>query len=223
MNINSKTPGLYTQADAERLQAFADHAATALENVRLQSHARQVIVKRQETEKTLQETLKLIERAKREWETTVDALSQLICLLDQEGKILRANRTVARWGLAQVTRVKGKDFHELLHPDCQDPDCYLTGCWGQAWEKLGRGHATECEAEDEILKRSLHIQIRPISTAQDGTRNGSGTNYAVVVVNDITARKRTEEELRRTQARNYALLNAMPDSDVTDQPGRNCA
>ena len=211
LNINSATPDLYSQQDAERLQAFADHAAIALENTRLHSHARQAVFKHQETEKTLQETLQLIERAKREWETTVDSLSQLICLLDREGKVVRANRTVTRWGLAQVTKVKGKNFHELLHPDCSNPDCYLTSCWTQAWDKLAQSQPVECEADDEILKRSLHIQIRRISAAQAGERNGAASNFAVVVVNDITARKRTEEELRRTQAKHQALIHAIPD------------
>jgi len=211
LNINSATPGLYSQQDAERLQAFADHAAIALENTRLHSHARQAVYKHQETEKTLQETLQLIERAKREWETTVDSLSQLICLLDREGKVLRANRTVTRWGLAQITKVKGKDFHELLHPDCSNPDCYLTSCWTQARDKLAQGQPVECEADDEVLKRTLHIQIRRISTAQAGDQNGATTNFAVAVVNDITARKRTEEELRRTQAKHQALIHAIPD------------
>jgi signal transduction histidine kinase len=35
LNVNSATPGFYGEADAERLQAFADQAAMALENARL--------------------------------------------------------------------------------------------------------------------------------------------------------------------------------------------
>ena len=35
-----------------------------------------------------------IERAKREWECTADALAELVCLLDSAGRIIRANRVV---------------------------------------------------------------------------------------------------------------------------------
>lgn len=47
LNVNSATPGFYTEADAERLQAFADQAALALENARLFEAERQ---RRQEAE-----------------------------------------------------------------------------------------------------------------------------------------------------------------------------
>ena len=207
LNINSIKPGIYSQADAERLQIFADHAAATLENARLRDQTYRVVLDHQKTEKTLQETLLLIERAKREWESTVDSLPQVICLLDRQGHVLRANRTVARWGLAQVTQVKGRDFHELLHPGCTNLDCYLRICWTEAWERLRQGQPVDCEAEDKVLNRHLHLQFRSIAAAQ----LEETANFAVVVVNDITLRKRTEAELRQTQARNQALLTAIPD------------
>jgi PAS domain S-box-containing protein len=211
LNINSATPGVYTQTEAEKLQAFADHAAVTLQNARLQSYARQVSLKRQKTEKTLQETLLLIERAKREWETTVDALSQLVSLVDHDGRVVRANWTVARWGLAKVTQVKGKSFHELLHPGCTDPDCYLKAFWSQSVAQLVQGHPVEIETHDQVMKRHLNLQIRPIGTGQGAGINGSSPNFAVIVVTDVTTRKRTEEELRQSQVKNQALLNAIPD------------
>ncbi len=211
LNINSATPGLYTQTEAEKLQAFADHAAVTLENARLQSYARQVTRKRQETEETLQETLLLVERAKREWETTVDALSQLVSLVDNNGRVVRANWTVARWGLSKVTQVKGRSFHELLHPDCTDPNCYLKAFWTQSVAQLVQGHPVEIETNDQVIKRHLNLQIRPIGTGQGGGINGANPNFAVIVVTDVTTRKRTEEELRQSQVKNQALLNAIPD------------
>jgi len=40
LNLDSATPGFYTEAHAERLQAFADQAAVAIENARLYQAAR---------------------------------------------------------------------------------------------------------------------------------------------------------------------------------------
>ena len=58
-----------------------------------------------------------IERAKNEWERTVDALPELVCLVDQNGHIVRANRTVERWGLGEVGDVAGVHVHDLMHKD----------------------------------------------------------------------------------------------------------
>jgi len=41
LNLDSATPGFFTTAHAERLQAFADQAATALDNARLLAESRQ--------------------------------------------------------------------------------------------------------------------------------------------------------------------------------------
>ena len=70
------------------------------------------------------ELFNLVQRAKHEWETTADSLSEFICMLDENLVVQRANRTVSAWGLSDVTMVSGKDFHKLFHPKCSD-DCYL--------------------------------------------------------------------------------------------------
>ena len=66
-----------------------------------------------------------IARAKFEWETTVDALPDLICLLDSFGRVARVNRVVERWNLGSITGVLGRDLHGLLHGDCAAASCAL--------------------------------------------------------------------------------------------------
>ncbi len=167
------------------------------------------ITERKRAEEMLEESRAQIERAKQEWEAIADALPQLVCLLDGQRRILRANRTVETWGLAPVTSIKGREVHELFHPGCTDPDCYLDAFWHQAWEELARDRPVECEAEDSVLKRYLYIQARPLSTPADENRDEKhrvATNFAAVVIHDITERKRAEEALRRRN-RELALLN----------------
>lgn len=211
LNVNSSTPGFFTHKDAERLRAFADYAAIALENARLYSQAQQEVRERKRTEHALQETLQQIELAKQEWEASIDSLSQLVCLLDGQGQVLRANRTIARWGLSRVTSVKGINIHELLHPDCNDPQCYLRTFWAQSWKRLVQGYSAETEAEDKILKRHLLIQVRPV-IAQTEDKPKVIASFAVAVFNDITVRRQVEQKLRESEARNEALLQAIPDS-----------
>ena len=144
----------------------------------------------------LEESLILIGRAKREWESTVDSTPQLICLIDDQGYILRTNMTVEQWNLGQVVNVKGKRVHELLHPGCADSACYLKTFLLLAWEELKYGRSAECEANDGIMKRYLHVQVQPI-LPKVYRKVEETASYAVVVVYDITERKRAEEEIRK--------------------------
>lgn len=150
--------------------------------------------KQSETEAHLSETLRQIERIKLEWETTIDAISQLVCLIDREGTVLRANRAVESWNLANVREVKGKKLHRLLHGVCGSATCY----WGDFWKKVQAAmilHAAmEYEVDDKILDRFLQISLRPIIDYHKGeeqVHNG----VATVVIQDITINKCAAEAL----------------------------
>jgi signal transduction histidine kinase/CheY-like chemotaxis protein len=60
-NLNSGTPGFYSTKHAERLCAFADQAAIAIENARLYEQAQQEITERKKAERELQQTLTELE------------------------------------------------------------------------------------------------------------------------------------------------------------------
>jgi len=152
-------------------------------------------IERKRAEKELQESLMLIGQAKREWESSVDSIPQIICLINCQGDIFRVNRSVERWNLDKVENIKGKKIHEFLHPDCADSSCYLETFSSKAWEELSYGRASECEAYDSVLGRYIHMQIQPISP--NICRKGEETvSYAVVVIYDITESKQAMEKLR---------------------------
>ena len=165
-----------------------------LATVREVLEKQRLVSEKQQAEEELKELLKKIERAKQEWESTADSLSELICLVDDGGHVIRANRIVETWNLARVTDVKGRGVHELLHPSCADSSCYLDPFWKQAWEGAMRGQPAQCEAYDEVLKRHVLVRVQPWKDWGKGKALGS----TVVVVRDITERKRMEEELRKT-------------------------
>ncbi|MBD3305715.1 diguanylate cyclase [candidate division KSB3 bacterium] len=157
----------------------------------------------------LHQGIKQIERAKQEWEMTVDTLPQLICLLDQQGVIIRANRTIERWQLCQVRDVRGKSFHAVFHPACSDPQCYLNAFLTNALERVAHGQTAECEARDQVLHAHFNIQVRP-SSHQTLETDRHSESFAVVIVDDITARKQVEEELQ-VRNRELSLLNDLSD------------
>jgi two-component system NtrC family sensor kinase len=163
------------------------------ENRKLYQEAQRELAERKRAEKALKELLGKIERAKQEWESTADSLPDFICLVDHRGHIARANRTVETWNLARILDVKGLGVHELLHPGCEDSSCYLRSFWEGAYKEAMQGEPAQCEAYDEALQRHVLIEVQPWKDWGKGTALGS----AVVVVRDITGRKRMEEQLRK--------------------------
>lgn len=139
-----------------------------------------------------------IERAKREWEVTVDTLPQLICLLDYQGRVIRVNRTAERWNLAPVVTVKGREAHHFLHETCTDPACYLLDFLQTAWPELEQGQSVEHEIQDKILERYLHLQIRPLDIhPQRPDEDLAADSFAVLVLEDISKQKQTEAALHQ--------------------------
>jgi len=165
------------------------------------------VLQRNQALKALKQSLNQIEQAKQEWEATADSLSPVVCLLGRRGHVVRANRTIEHWNLGNVLHVKGQGAHKLFHPDCSDPNCYLKVFLRQAWGEIAQGKPAECEAEDDILQRCLHIQVRPISELK-GKKIKKTDSLAVFVVNDITERKQTENALQHQKE----LLNGVADA-----------
>ena len=141
---------------------------------------------------TREELFARVERAKREWESTVDSLPDLVCLVDRAGKIIRANRIVEEWNLGRVEAVRGQDWHELLHPACQLSACYLAALSRQVIEQVIQGESLDQVAHDPILNRHLQFHAHPVLD-----RDQISTYTAVIVVRDVTEQQRVAQERER--------------------------
>jgi len=133
-----------------------------------------------------------IEKIKREWESAVDALPQIICLVDEAGAIVRANRAIEQWKLGDVTKVKGRYMHEMLHPGCSNPKCYLQGFNQLITDVLATDRGTECRELDTKLNRHLHFQINPFSSRQAKQNGLKKRGFGVVLVCDVTDIRQAE-------------------------------
>jgi len=141
-----------------------------------------------------------LERAKQQWEFAADSMPQFICLLDRDGCVLRANRTVERWkpGI-DVENVGGIHLHELLHPGCGNHLCYLRRFGKRAAIALGKGEDANCDAWDPILARHVLIRARR-SMAAPSQKRSSSEVFVVVSIDDMTEWVKAEEVLRTSQA-----------------------
>lgn len=138
----------------------------------------------------------LIERAKQEWECTVDALNALVCLLDVDARVIRANRVVEIWGLGPVSTAIGRSVHELLHPSCHLADCIIANGIRELHDSTALAGAQEREMDDAHTDRILQFTMRPI-LADGKSNNPSLDGSTVLVVSDITALRRTRSALEK--------------------------
>ncbi len=138
-----------------------------------------------------------VERAKNEWQAVADALPLLVVALAADGRVLRVNRTVERWGLAKVAGVRGMSLDALIHGECADPDCYLGSFAAQAADALRRGGSLRGEFADRRLGRTFELAL----VASGGGGNGDAQAAAgTLIVEDVTERRRTEAALRHSES-----------------------
>jgi PAS domain S-box-containing protein len=144
--------------------------------------------------------------AAQQWKLAADSMPQFICLLDGEGRMIRANRTVERWKLGiDVEAVGGLRLHDVLHRDCVNARCYLRRFGERAAVALARGRRANCDAWDPILKRHFLIRARkPILTQR--RKYSLSEVFAVVTIDDVTEFKAIEKESDKlTQALNQSV------------------
>src|SRR5213595_4275070 len=100
VSVSSDRSGALGKPELTLVSLVLAQGAIALENARL---------------------VELLSSAKREWEKTVDAISQAICIVDAHGTVRRANRVFADLIQTAVTAIPGRPWIGLLPPAWADP------------------------------------------------------------------------------------------------------
>jgi len=149
--------GAFGEAEQMIIAAVVAQAAIALENARL---------------------VELLSSGKREWERTVDAITQAICILDARGVVRRANRIFAGLVGTAVTALPGRPWLGLLPPVWADPVMRALADPGNT--------SVEVRAGERILLLTAY----PTTEADGG---------AVLVFEDQTEKRRLQDQLIQSE------------------------
>ena len=151
-------------------------------------------VRRASTELAHIANLQQVVRAKHQWETTLDALPQLICLIDERGLVIRANRTLERWQLGEVRLIRGVHVHDMLHPGCTDSSCILNVQLERMLRQLNDTQFTECALRDLLPGSELHLSLFRGNSSHYEDR-AAEQGYAFLVIENISQQKHQERLL----------------------------
>jgi two-component system NtrC family sensor kinase len=156
VSLSSDRAGTFGKTELMLVSAVLAQAAIALENARL---------------------VELLSSAKREWEKTVDAISQAICIVDAHGTVRRANRVFAELIQTAVTAIPGRPWIGLLPPQWSDP--------------VARAIAEPNATTTEIRAGDRTLLLTTIPMAEPGS--------AVLVFEDQTDRRRLQDQLIQSE------------------------
>ena len=123
----------------------------------------------------------LIRQGKEAWESTFDALTAGVALLDGAGRVRRANRALGRMLGRGEPAVVGQPLSGLLF-DAPGPAA------GFLERAVGGRSAAPLVLRSDRLGRLLRLSAAPLP-------EGASSGAAVVLVEDVTAQRRLEEQL----------------------------
>lgn len=139
----------------------------------------------------IRHALEKIRITKREWEITVDALPQVICLLDQNERIVRINRPIEEWGVSNLQDAQGRRIHDIFHPGCNEKRCEFLLDIKALWHKIQEGHEGEFIYKSEDINKTICIKMYP----HMGRQSGEMSYAAIAVVYDITEKVRANQKI----------------------------
>jgi two-component system NtrC family sensor kinase len=158
------TSGAFGPEDLRLLSTVATHAAIVLSNARF---------------------FDLVRAGRDQWETTFNALAEGLAVVDETGRIRRANRALANLARTSIPALTGLPIAEpLLGPSLELADLLDAARRGETLQPLTQRSTT--------LDRLLRFSAAPMRGEGDAA-------WAVVLVEDVTEQERLESQLIQSE------------------------
>jgi PAS domain S-box-containing protein len=176
----------FTQANLELLTLFANHAAIAVENARLYEHAQQELAQRKQAEEALRES-------EERWHTLAELTSDIAYAVRVEPD----GTTVPEWEIGALTQITGFTYDELIArgdwPSLVHPDDMPLALQHLQLHLSGQPDVSEYRI---IAKNGETRWLRDYGHPVWDYAEGRVVRI-IGAAQDITERKRVEEELRQ--------------------------
>lgn len=161
LNADGTRPGQFTSADAQRLQAFADQAAIAIQNAWLY---REILNYAGQLEQRVQERTAQLQAQYARLEAILRCSSDGIVVADSRGEILQTNPVFQTW----LSRTLSPEDAERLREAVRD---------------LARRAAERPERTVELTGLDLQLSAAPITGTEPGAEEAA---TVVVAVHDVS-------------------------------------
>jgi len=135
--------------------------------------------------------------AAQEWRETFDAISDIVFLLDLQGRVLRCNKAMTNFLGKPFSEIIGRPCWELSHGTSEP----IVGCPFARMRQTRRSETSVSSLGD----RWFNVLVDP-RLDRDGNLIG-----AVHIMSDITDRKRAEEALAEERNLLRTLIDNLPD------------
>jgi PAS domain S-box-containing protein len=133
------------------------------------------------------ELFEMVARAKKEWESTFDAMSDGIFIFDRAGRLIRVNRAGAAMDNATAESLLGRKCCDILRASTDGEACIVE----QALQHLGR---INVEVAPQHLNRPVLVTVEPVLDER------SQTVGAVCTARDLSELRKAEAVAREGQS-----------------------
>ncbi|MCK4941351.1 PAS domain S-box protein, partial [candidate division WOR-3 bacterium] len=147
------------------------------------------------------EAEKIIEKSAREWQTTFDAIGDVVCVTNLERKVLRCNMAMKNFLKKPLRKIIDQKCWELVH-GTSGP---IEGC---PLERMRKSRHRET-AVLPMGERWFHITVDPVLDEADNLMG------AVHTMTDITEGKKVQIALESEKRHLEALFKSVPQGIVT--------
>jgi len=154
------------------------------------------------------ELFEMVAKAKSEWETTFDSMSDGIFIFDRSGRLKRVNRAGAQMEAAHPRNLLGRRCCDILRMSSDDATCVVE-------KALAEGVSITIEVTPDRLDRPILVSIEPV-------RNKDGiVTSAVCTARDLSELRQVQAVAREHQSLLTNILESARESIyAVDMDGR---